>query len=368
MNGGITIRKRKLLYEALLLSGMASCLFGLFLLFLLFNPDTNYFQKAEKEFVRISGFWQNQFFERNYQKVNYLTDNDQKDLQSNIDSTSKTSPNKMIDYQIVSSTGLGQSLSPLQMKDIDPNYIELMSIHSALQNYKEVKHHYPKSLHTLTLEYPNNYLSVIPEKTHYTLAGESYDLAYKGYHISSNQKEKIELHFYPSSNELVVTIADLPLARYAIASGKAPLPFKESKIEERVINPNGGAGPLGTRGFVLQDHYAIHGTNNPSSIGRYMTFGCIRLLNENIETLYSYIPIGTSFKVKTGNASSPVFSHGLPDFTGSNSLRDKVSIEKRTTNTPGNDSKEDEHLDKINSSSNNRICECNPNKTFQWRS
>ena len=47
-----------------------------------------------------------------------------------------------------------------------------------------------------------------------------------------------------------------------------PLPFKESKIEERVMNPNGGAGPLGTRGIVLQDHYAIHGTNNPSSIGQ----------------------------------------------------------------------------------------------------
>ena len=60
MNGGITIRKRRkrklTLYEALLLTGIASCLFGLFLLFLLFSPDTNYFQKTEKEFVRIIWF------------------------------------------------------------------------------------------------------------------------------------------------------------------------------------------------------------------------------------------------------------------------------------------------------------------------
>ena len=62
------------------------------------------------------------------------------------------------------------------------------------------------------------------------------------------------------------------------------------------MNPNGGEGALGTRGLVLQDHYAIHGTNNPSSIGSYTTLGCIRLLNENIETLYPYIPIGTSIK------------------------------------------------------------------------
>ena len=48
-----------------------------------------------------------------------------------------------------------------------------------------------------------------------------------------------------------------------------------------------------------------------------------------LKLLYSYIPIGTPFKVKTGNAPSPVFSHGLPDFTGSNSSKDKTSIEKR---------------------------------------
>ena len=288
MNGGITIRKRKLLYEALLLSGIASCLFGLFLLFLLFNPDTNYFQKAEKELAFIYVFWQNQLSEDNHSNSK-----DYIEHESNVDSAS-TLPNKVIDYQTVSSTGLGKQMSTLHMKEID--FIKLMVIHSALQNYKEVNHNYPKSLHTLTLEYPNNYLSVIPEKTHYTLVGERYDLAYKGYHISSNQKEKIELHFYPSLNELVVTIADLPLARYETASGKDPIPYKESKIEERVMNPNGGTGPLGTRGLVLQDHYAIHGTNNPSSIGNYITLGCIRLLNENIETLYSYIPIGTTLQ------------------------------------------------------------------------
>lgn len=103
MNGGITIRKRKLLYGALLLSGIASCLIGLFLLFLLFNPDTNDFQKTEKEFVRLYGFVQNE--------DNYL--NSYIGLDSNLDSTSKTVPNKVIDYQTVSSTGLGKQISSL---------------------------------------------------------------------------------------------------------------------------------------------------------------------------------------------------------------------------------------------------------------
>ena len=293
---------------------------------------------------------------------------DQKRFESNIDTTSTTSPNKVIDYQTLSSTDLVQQLiDPLHLKDKDSNYIELMAIHSALQNYKEVNHYYPKSLHTLTLEYPNNYLSVIPEKIHYTLVGESYDLSYKGYHISSNQKEKIELHFYPSTNELVVAIDNVPLARYTTASGKDPLPFKESKIEERVMNPNGGAGPLGTRGIVLQDHYAIHGTNKPSSIGQYITLGCIRLLNENIETLYSYIPIGTTFKVKTGNAPSPVFSHGLPAFKFQILPKIKIVSVKGTSNNKDAVTKGAKSIFNMNDLPKNTNCECSPHKIFHWR-
>ena len=155
------------------------------------------------------------------------------------------------------------------------------------------------------------------------------------------------------SNKLVVAIADFPLARYATASGKDPLPFKESKIEERVMNPNGGEGPLGTRGIVLQDHYAIHGTNKPSSIGHYITLGCIRLLNENIETLYSYIPIGTPFKVKTGNAPSPVFSNGLPAFNVSNSSKDKTSIKREQLITMMPYTKDAKNIDEMNNSPKN---------------
>ncbi|MCA1320661.1 L,D-transpeptidase [Bacillus tianshenii] len=57
--------------------------------------------------------------------------------------------------------------------------------------------------------------------------------------------------------------------------------------------------PLGTRwiGFDAEDSdgrtYGVHGTNNPDSIGRYVTQGCIRLPNEMVEQLFDHIPIGT---------------------------------------------------------------------------
>jgi lipoprotein-anchoring transpeptidase ErfK/SrfK len=39
--------------------------------------------------------------------------------------------------------------------------------------------------------------------------------------------------------------------------------------------------------------YRIHGTNQPSTIGQFVSSGCIRLLNEDIEDLYSRVTLGT---------------------------------------------------------------------------
>lgn len=50
---------------------------------------------------------------------------------------------------------------------------------------------------------------------------------------------------------------------------------------------------LGTHRLNLGDGYALHGTNAPSSIGRSVSHGCVRLRNEDIETLYRMIPVGT---------------------------------------------------------------------------
>jgi lipoprotein-anchoring transpeptidase ErfK/SrfK len=50
---------------------------------------------------------------------------------------------------------------------------------------------------------------------------------------------------------------------------------------------------LGTYRLVLGDGYGIHGTDTPSSIGRSASHGCVRLRNEDIETLYRMVPVGT---------------------------------------------------------------------------
>jgi lipoprotein-anchoring transpeptidase ErfK/SrfK len=56
----------------------------------------------------------------------------------------------------------------------------------------------------------------------------------------------------------------------------------------------GGPGnPLGARALYLgHTEYRIHGTNDPSSIGKHMSAGCIRMLNADVIDLYNRVGIG----------------------------------------------------------------------------
>ena len=56
----------------------------------------------------------------------------------------------------------------------------------------------------------------------------------------------------------------------------------------------GNGNPLGARALYLgKTLYRIHGTNQPSTIGSNVSSGCIRLLNDDIEDLYSRVQVGT---------------------------------------------------------------------------
>lgn len=52
-------------------------------------------------------------------------------------------------------------------------------------------------------------------------------------------------------------------------------------------------GVLGANRLYLGDGYGIHGTDVPTSIGRSVSHGCIRVRNEDIETLFRIVPVGT---------------------------------------------------------------------------
>jgi lipoprotein-anchoring transpeptidase ErfK/SrfK len=56
----------------------------------------------------------------------------------------------------------------------------------------------------------------------------------------------------------------------------------------------GDTNPLGARAMYLGNtEYRIHGTNQPSTIGSFVSSGCIRLTNEDVEDLYRRVTVGT---------------------------------------------------------------------------
>lgn len=63
--------------------------------------------------------------------------------------------------------------------------------------------------------------------------------------------------------------------------------------------PGGPKNPMGARALYLgSTEYRIHGTNEDWSIGRAVSSGCIRMLNEDVEDLYEKVRVGAKVVVK----------------------------------------------------------------------
>ena len=74
---------------------------------------------------------------------------------------------------------------------------------------------------------------------------------------------------------------------------------KDVVVDGKVIIPPFGTAQrrksfvMGTRKLGIGMGFAIHGTNKPGSIGRAASHGCIRMLNKDIEELYTMVEVGT---------------------------------------------------------------------------
>src|SRR5476649_652910 len=118
------------------------------------------------------------------------------------------------------------------------------------------------------------------------------------------------------ARELFFVVGGGQAIRYPVGVGKAGMAWHgRAQIAEKFLrpawgppadialaNPNiplaipGGSprNPMGAAAMGLnRGNYAIHGTNDPGSIGRFVSHGCIRMLNEDILDLYSRAPVGT---------------------------------------------------------------------------
>lgn len=101
-----------------------------------------------------------------------------------------------------------------------------------------------------------------------------------------------------SDRNLYLLDANRVVRSFPIAIGKmlTKTPTGEFVIINKQPDPG---GPFGAFWMGLsKPHYGIHGTDDPSSIGREVSHGCIRMYNSDVLALSSLVPINTRVTIR----------------------------------------------------------------------
>lgn len=138
---------------------------------------------------------------------------------------------------------------------------------------------------------------------------------------SAAARDIVRFRGYPSGTIVVATGARQlffvlnggQAIRYPVGVGKAGMAWHgRAYVAQKHIRPAwvavpgvthvipGGSprNPMGAAAMGLdRGNYAIHGTNNPASIGGFVSHGCIRMYNADIMDLYRRTPVGTEVLV-----------------------------------------------------------------------
>jgi len=88
--------------------------------------------------------------------------------------------------------------------------------------------------------------------------------------------------------------------KYIKPGWSAPASIRKDYSKLPAVVPGGSpSNPMGAAAMTLSGggEYAIHGTNNPASIGQFVSHGCIRMYNVDIMDLYNRVSYGTQVVV-----------------------------------------------------------------------
>jgi L,D-transpeptidase ErfK/SrfK len=79
----------------------------------------------------------------------------------------------------------------------------------------------------------------------------------------------------------------------AVGSPETPTPAGRWVIVQKQLNPGGPFGARWMRLSIPWGGYGIHGTDDPESVGKAVSHGCIRMRQQDLEWLYDQVPLGT---------------------------------------------------------------------------
>ncbi|HHV71910.1 MAG TPA: L,D-transpeptidase [Clostridia bacterium] len=106
-----------------------------------------------------------------------------------------------------------------------------------------------------------------------------------------------EIHINLTTRQLTLLYGGNTVAIYPVAIGKpsTPTPTGNFTILNKIVNPGGA---FGTRWMAFtHEGHGIHGTNDPSSIGKAVSMGCVRMHNRDIEEIFPLISLGTPVEI-----------------------------------------------------------------------
>jgi lipoprotein-anchoring transpeptidase ErfK/SrfK len=89
--------------------------------------------------------------------------------------------------------------------------------------------------------------------------------------------------------------------KYIRPAWEAPESIRKDYSRLPLVIPSGSRhNPMGAAAMTLSGggQYAIHGTNNPGSVGHFVSHGCIRMYNSDIMDLYRRVSYGTRVVVQ----------------------------------------------------------------------
>jgi len=128
--------------------------------------------------------------------------------------------------------------------------------------------------------------------------------------VEPKAKAELRIVISISDRKLALLEGDRIVKVYPVAVGApvSPSPAGEFRIRERITEPTyyapgkvvspGKANPLGTRWIGLGHRgYGIHGTNEPRSIGKSVSHGCIRMRNRDVEELFELVRAGDAVEL-----------------------------------------------------------------------
>lgn len=105
---------------------------------------------------------------------------------------------------------------------------------------------------------------------------------------------------------------DKCVAMYPVGVGtvNTKTPVGYYKVVEKIVNPtwidpqdtsvvipSGEDNPLGYRWIGIGGNYGIHGTNKPESVGKYVSNGCVRMVETDVEKVFDKVEIGTQVQI-----------------------------------------------------------------------